>query len=234
MTQEDIGGELSIFFKTLARVFVPSQYPELSKRHLVTSFKFFVSSLAVIFFIVMALSIPKLMTLTGSIEHQLSQFNSIDFDMNGPVSMPSVNPSFVFETSNQYENSSTVHINTNRIRLNNYFVSFSNTQELSEFLFLIFLMILPGLIIFSYFYYLVKYLVIILILSLLAKGITHFSKYYCSFQHLFVAGIYSIPLLIIVDSVNLLFMYNLYYVQYLLYFIFYLLVCFKISKHKAF
>ncbi len=235
MKKEEVHDELKIFFKTFSRSFVPSQYPELSKRHIVTALKFFTSSLMILIFLSIIISIPKIMSMPSSIENQLSQFNSVEFTMNGAVLIPNNNPLFIFDTTNQYENvTSLIYATNDMISVKDHIIMFSDSENLSKLLFLIFLILLPGFLILVYFIYLIKFIILVLLFTFIVKVILQMLNYYCSFKHLFVSAIYASPILMLITTLNMFFVINLYYVQYLLYFLFYLLIAFKISRHKGF
>ena len=245
MKKGEIKEELYIFSKTLGRALKPSQYPELSKRSLAAGMQFFTSLLIIMFFVTLVVMTPKIMGVPTFLDTQLSQFSQLKInttvDMKGAILIPVHNPKIVIDTTGQYNDTELLLINSEKISHRFFFremniplAKYKNletaSKEISGFLFLLFLMILPALILIVYIVYLIKLLIAIILLSGIVYLILRAMNYKVNFKQTFVTGLYSSVILVVVESLNLAFMYKLFFVHYIVYFLFFLFVSTQIAR----
>jgi len=90
------------------------------------------------------------------------------------------------------------------------------------------LIMLPGLLLITYFYFIIKFVILVFIASLIIFIILKLAKYRLRYKFLLTAGIYASPILMLE-----LFMLPMYYIHYFVYFIFFLVIAFRIA-HKRY
>ncbi len=245
MIKEGVKDEFRTFFKTIYRSCLPSQYPELSKRDLTKGMQFFTSVLLLIFLISFVLLLPKLFAMPNNIGHHMSKFDTLSLNinasMNDPILIPENNPRLIIDTTGQYTglgNEKFLITGENlffKSAIGKRYYDFSeykdfteDTEKTSDFLYLLFLLMLPGFVIASYFFMLIKILLVILAFSAILYIIIYVAKHRADYISILKAGLYSSILLMVLEMINLFF--NFYYVHYAIFFVFYLVNVFSISR----
>jgi len=105
-----------------------------------------------------------------------------------------------------------------------------NPEAAAKLTGLLFLFLLPSILVYFYVYNLVKYLIIVLIYSLLTKIIVSIMKKKIKYKKLLSAGFYSLTPLILVEMVLLPFSLPLFYIPFILYTIWYIIVSIELIE----
>ncbi len=211
------------FFKEVWQTFLPSTWPELSKRPLGKSIGYFSKVLVLAFVIMFLLAIPSLIKLPGVISEQLGKFEALQLDgnftMTSPIKMPKSESIIIFDTSGAYTELTTqrVLITEKTIFYRPFFKTYEldtselkdlkqNRNQVKNFLSVLVFFLLPSIVFYTYLAIWLKYFLIITLLSLvlfLLLDLTHWRR---RWKELFVIACYVslIPVIaeVVVSSIN--------------------------------
>lgn len=235
------------FFKTVGFSLNPIKYEKLSERKKRLAFHYVLSVVLVSFIIMCLLFLPALLKLPGFLSNEFSKFD--EFSINGTVSLrepivivekrPFVE---IKEQGNESDLRGKMLITktdlyfkpffkTKHVNLKEYQDLTSKTPEIASLMIFLAVLALPAVLVISYFLFVVKYLIIILIGAVLAFMIARIARHYIKFIDVLKVAMYGSTLMIILDMLRIPFWTNLYYIQYLA-FAFYLFMGVKGLGHK--
>ena len=233
---------LKNFFRTLLLSLNPGKYDILSERLTKDSLKYFVLMVLFIFIVSALLFIPKLATLPKYLEDEFSGFEQLEVNveqgMKEPVVLTENHPLIIIDTEGKTKEFDNVLVTNKGIYIKTLFgikkistEGYSNLLEkkdkISNFLLLIFIMMLPMLLLLAFVYFLVKYFLIVILALILGFIIARLIKFEIKVSELFRIGLYATTVMAVVELITLPFVPFVYYAQYILFGIYFILGAIK-------
>jgi hypothetical protein len=232
------------FLRTIWLALNPWRYDELKERGMVNLFKYFFSFVLVVFVISVLMMTP---TIVGFVDNSLAHFNELSIDintsMNSPLLIPSENPLVTIDTrqSEGTLNEGRMLVTDDYIYTKTPFGKVKQTGSgqykdiLGNEWFLVGLMIMltPSLLFIFYLGYVIKILLIILLAAILGVIVSRFIRFEVYFRDLFKVGLIGSTIMIIIDMIRLPLGLNLYYSQYLVFLIFFVIGMVRIGEFEG-
>jgi len=227
------------FWKTVLESFSIFRYKELTKRNTGESFRFFILFFTLLAFISLLLSIGNFIAFPDMIKDEISKVEeftiNVDFNTTEDLNFPSNKPLISIV---DYENESDAKITVTdeeiiyrpmigvrkNFSLGDYGDIKENSEEVGKLAGALFVLLLPSLIIYAYLYHVIKYLLIAVLYSLIAKIVVTLIGKKIRYKKLFSAGLFSLTPLILIEMILLPFHLQLYYIPFILYTIWYIIV----------
>lgn len=240
------------YFKDLLYSFNPDKYHELTNRTYWQGTKYFIKTIILSSLILGLILGSQLITFKGSLDTELEKLNSLELkgNLTKPISIDKYKILFANEAN--YTNQNVLITDKEFIRKPTlcallkptcFFVGepikteYSNLhahrKELSRFLFILSILLFPGIMLIFILFFFIKSGIIIILLSSLAYFIIKAMNYQLRYKRVMLAAVFSSTALIIAEPINIL-LWNLYYVHvifsFFLFMVCLLLLCEK--KHR--
>ncbi|MCB9359489.1 DUF1189 family protein [Candidatus Woesearchaeota archaeon] len=233
------------FWKSIIESFGVFKYKELSKAEFGESFSYFITFFSIMSVVALLIAIPFLIKMPGMVKTELEKADeftvNVTVESEQPLYFPSERPLFSI-VNNDTESKGLLSFTKKKL-IYNFFPgiqpsvnieSYSNVKENSEdaanlALVLIFL-IAPSIIIYTYLFNLVKYILIALILSMITKVVMSAMRKKIKYKKLWSATMYSLTPLILIEMVMLPFNIPLFFIPLILYIIWYILISLELVE----
>ena len=206
------------FFKTVLKSLSPDSYKELGKRSIRQATSYFLSLVFIMFVLMLVLSFNDIVNMPNTLQSEFNKLNDFSISVNAkttaPILIPSEEPVVTIDLSEE-----PVDLTEGNILITNDFVEyklitskkepidkFKNVSELlelvSDFAFLIILLMFPVLVILFYLIYLIKFAIIIFAASIIAILILRLIAYDIKIMELVRIGIYSSTIMILLEFLS--------------------------------
>ncbi len=219
------------FFKTIFLTLNPLSYRSLSARKYSDCFSYFFTVLFLAFCAMIILAIPMLASAKSDLRENMGKIQKlnvhVDLETSEPVLIPEKNTKIIIDTTGQYTNLSKGKVlitdkdlvkkrgmcllNDNFCFLYKNKVTTTNLSENEDLLkdkekvvnslTFWFLVLSPFLLLTAYLFFAIKYMLIIIVFSLLAYIITSIASFDIKARHIFKNAIYASTLMIILDII---------------------------------
>ena len=237
------------FVSTVTTALNPKKYDILDIRPLSAAIGYFFAMVFVVFVLMSVLWLPNLLTINDYVSEQLNKFDSLSveviYDQTEPIVIPEDNPLITIDTLNDYDDIEQgiflVSANKTFIRPLPFMESqiIEDTDNLAEnydqtlpLLSIIILMMIPMALAFLYVYFALKYLLIILIATVIGyvfAGVIHFQ---INFEQLFKAGLYAATIMAVIGLLTKPFVPNVSYLDYVAFAIIYILAIIRVGEFE--
>ncbi|HII71982.1 TPA: DUF1189 family protein [Candidatus Woesearchaeota archaeon] len=223
------------FFSNLGMAFNPFKYERVHETHGWSIFRYFLLLVLFGFLICTVLFIP---VLYGDVSSQIGNFKELKINitqsMKSPVYLPSANPRWVIDTREKHVNPAGENL---LMTEDDFYVKkpfflgtekfdsgdFKDLMENQGMLITLILLMLPSVMLMFYLYYLLKTLVVLFLVSVLALVITRIAKFDISFNDMMKVALWAVTPMVIVDFVRFPFGLFLFYGQYVLFLLFFVI-----------
>jgi len=235
------------FYKKILSTFNMRNYYDLADSTPKSAFKYYVSLVFNAFIIFLILMIPVFYQLPNTIENQFANIENFTFEINfatnAPITFPEKNPILLINYNNVTPTQSANIILNNDIlhygflfgqRVKDISDFKDVTQKSSEFsniIGLLLLLMIPAFVLIGYFYLLIKYLLIILVVSIIAKLITLLT-HEIKFKQIFKMGIYAITMSIFLDLIFFVLGFDFLNIEYLPFIIYFIAGIIKVGERR--
>jgi hypothetical protein len=198
---------MGTFWKNLGQGFLWSKWRELSGRGFGNGLGFLSRVLVLAFVLILLLAIPKFARMPGEISGQLAKFDTLQFSanltMSSPIKFPGSDPVAILDTSGAYTEitNERLLINRDKIQYKPFFkVREVKTEELKDlknnrekvrmFLATLVFFILPAVLFWAFIAVWLKYVVMILLLSVILFVLLDLTHWRRTWKELFVICCY--------------------------------------------
>ncbi len=180
----------NLFLKNFLNSFNPKKHKDLSELLFKAGFKHFLYLLIIFFVVMMLLYLPKIIDLPNTLESKIDEFNVLDlkanYEVNEVIIWPKDKPviKLDFVNENVTKGKEFILVTKERVDIKGMqeiaMSDISNVKSGKDGKFKTgeFVLMLPALIVLAFVYYLLKFLIVILVVSLIAILIKKLSKFY--------------------------------------------------------
>ena len=236
------------FLKTVIKSFDPDSYKGLSKRKFSEAINYLLSLIFISLLIMSFLALPSVTRIPTYLQNEFQKVNKAsieyDIDMIEPIIITKENPKVIIDTTGQTINiTNEVLLITNKgifYNLNN--PKIINKEQLMNFkeldkevgnitTFLI-LLIMPSILLITYFIYLIKYLILIFLFSTLAHIINKVVKLNIKYRKVLKIAMYSATIMVLTDIISIPFFTNNYFIPIILYAITYSIAILMVGEKE--
>lgn len=228
------------FLKNIPRTFHPDTYVEFSRRSFREAISYFISMVLVAFFIMTLLFLPKAAFLPGMVSQEFTHFDKLEVDpiieMSEPFEIDINGPFLKVDTTQNHTERGEESILITRetaffsilfkdyeIDLNTYEDVKSNQDAFFTMFWLFIVLMMPSLLFILYIAMLVKYILLILVLSALAFGAIKIAKRKLRFSQILNIGIYSSTVPLTIEAVTRPYLGSFYGVPLIVFLIYFLI-----------
>jgi len=241
---------LYFFLKTLIQSFNPESYHDLSNRPLGSAVKYLFGILVVSSLIFAVLITINLVSIHSNLNKELTKLDSLKVicELREPIIIDKHDIVIANEKNYTDENLlitsreisrkpllcailSPTCIFKNEPIKTNYRNLGKNPDDLGNFLFIIFILMFPGLLLLYLLYSLIKTLIIIFIMSLIAYSIIKAVKLKMKFRQILLCALYSSTIVLLAEPFNII-LWNLYYIHIIIFIIIFIISVLLISERK--
>jgi hypothetical protein len=232
-------------WKNIIHAFSLFKYEMLSKKSIEEGIKYFFILITIMLTISLLLSTKNFLEIPNSLKTELSKVEEfkidIDYNSSEPLYFPSKNP-YLSIVNNISESKGKLVIYdgellykplpfiTKNISFHEYNDLKQSSSEVAKIFGIILILILPTLLIYLYAYHIIRYFIIALIISLVAKIILLITRKRIKYKRLFSATLFSLTPLIILERLITPFYSSITYILLILYVIWYILVCVELVE----
>ena len=206
------------FIKTIGKSMYPHSLRKLGERKLGEAVSYLLSLVFVSFIIMSIFALPTLIGIGGYVNDQFSKVEELSIDINFKTTEPIIiterNPQIAIDTTGTIaEVNDTRALVTNEAILYTFFgrtrsinlTQFkdvkANKDEVTKNLLWLLLLILPSVIIGLYVIYLLKYIILILLVTWIVYGICRIFNLKLKFKRLLTMGIYASTIMVILEII---------------------------------
>ncbi|MBN1386655.1 DUF1189 family protein [Candidatus Woesearchaeota archaeon] len=234
------------FFRTFFHAFNPMLYRELANRPCKKVVSYYLSLIFIVFIIVTLIALPQIIGMSSFLQDQISHFSEFSVDitqkMDSPIILPEKDSMFILDTAGTIDISgystpfmyitnkeimTRCWFRENHIMLDDYSDVAGNSQRISSLLTTVLILMLPSLIFFAYMFFALKYLIIILIASLLVFILIRLLKFEIYYKEVLKVGFYASTVMVVVEIVGKILFSRTYFVHYALFLLFYIIGALK-------
>ena len=197
------------FAKSILYSLIPDRYKGQSKKSYKDAFQYLLSILLVFFVIASILTMPKLLILPSYLLNQSGKITQFDLNpallMSGPIIITEKSPLIIIDTTGNFTNLTMGKVlitdknlfykdsfrKTRAYGGENFSDITTHKSDLVKLVLWLIILTLPAVLIIVYFLFFVKYLLIIIISSLLAFVLTRLLKFILDFKEIVMIAFYS-------------------------------------------
>lgn len=228
------------FFAMIFNTVSPASYHVLSRHTAKKGWHYFIQIIGFSFVMMILLGIPTMIDLPGKLQHETAKLTELSLtptvELDEQLSFK--NGDIIIANEKSY-NQETFLLTKEKLHTKNLicmisdvgclFVDHPNTidgekarsfldnnQNLSKLVFALLLLIIPGILLFMYFFYFVKYLILIHAVAFIAYTITSITHHKITWKSTMLISIYS-STLVILPTIALGHYIELYYIPLILY-----------------
>jgi hypothetical protein len=221
------------------------KYDGLSKKGLPESLRYFFLIFTIMAIACILISIKSFIGFPDMIRQELNKVDEFKIDITynstEPLYFPSKNP-FLSIVNNETESKGKLTIYDEILiykpipfiqknyELSGYKDIKENSKEIGIIIGALILLLLPSLLLYAYAYHILRYIIIALIFSLIARLVILVTGKRIKYKRLFCASLYSLTPLIIIEMLLLPFQLPLMYIPLTLYAIWYIIICIEIIE----
>jgi len=235
----------SKFWKNILESFSIFRYSELTKNKASESFKYFVLFFTMIWIISILLSVSGWVAFPDMIKEEIAKVDTftidIDFNASENLNFPPKKPLVSIVDKVNESKAKIVVVDGDLIyrpfigisknfSLSEYEDIKENSDEVGKLGGALFVLLLPSLIIYNYLFYFIKYILIVILYSLIAKIVVTIFGKKIKYRKLFSAALYSITPLILIEMILLPFYIPLFHIPLILYTIWYIIISIELVE----
>lgn len=241
---------LKSFFQTILLSFNPVAYEKLCERKLTSAVNYYFSMAAVMFLVMFLLFLPAIITLPGTIERELASFSTLDIKLNqsmtGPIKIPGIMPKIIIDSSKEYTN-----IEEGKVLITDDAVFYKllpftepkkivrepnlldRKDQLGTLLALLLIAMLPTLLVAAFVYFTIKYLLAVILASLIAFVIVRVARFGITMAELLKVGFFASTIMVAVGLLTKPFVPMVYYIEYALFLAFFIMGIAKVGSFES-
>lgn len=226
--------------------FNPTKYHTLmdvKKRRAIT---YFLQMTALVFVVTIILMIPNLFAVPEIVSDEFSKFNrlqiDLDYEQTAPINLPQNNPiltidttptrekefsGFMLITDQSFYYRLTPFTKGTRIALED-----EASAGISNVIVSLLILSLPTMIVLTYIYSVIKYLIIIGVLALIGFVLARVIRFGITIQQTFKVALFAATPMVVLALLTKPFIPSLGYLEYVVYIIFFVLGCIKIGEFE--
>ena len=216
------------------------KYEDMSSESLKGCIEYLSIILLISFLLAMLIAIPRLATIPSAVEDGLDSFSklkiSINQTMEKAVMLPKNRPFLILDLTEENQDKVKAPIMINKSEVNYkvlFFRKSFKTEELGEplahkskiksFLVIIILMLLPLALVGIFLFNLMKFIILLLIISTIAYILLKMMKNKFAFGKCFKMAIFASTMMVIIETLNIGWQFNLYYIPKILFLVLYII-----------
>ena len=236
------------FLKTVLKCFDPDSYESLSKRTVIDGINYLFSLVFISFIIMAFLALPSVTRIPTYLQGEFSKLDTAsinyELEMSSPIKITEVNPKIVIDSTGETTNiTDEVLLITNK----GLFYNFNGpkllgkkdladltgvNEKIGKFATVLVLLIMPSILIISFFVNLIKYILLILLFSFIGLIGVKFLKFKLKMSGVLKIAIYSSTIMVLTDILSIPFFNNTYYIPIILYMIIFTMGLVMVGEKK--
>jgi hypothetical protein len=204
------------YLKEAAAAFSPKKYSSLGMHSVWHGAKYVMIIMLLAFLLMSVISVPMLFRIPGTISSELGKFDTLNFtgdvEMSAPVMFTETDPQIIIDTTGQI-----TEMTTEKLLITEDFLLYrpynkivkiniselqdvtGHTKELSNLITFITILIIPSILITSYIVFLIKYIILILLMTLVVFVFSRMIKKDIGIRKSLMTAIYASTPMIIME-----------------------------------
>ena len=216
-------------FKIIPKALNPRYYTDLGDEEPVNAFKYFLVLMALAFLFAAILAAPKIYLMKEGVEKGFLEIKEMKFSgtfkTTGPIMIPRNNPAVTFDTTGNKTRDTEILLVTDKKvyynlfgreeeqEIHDYDIT-QNRDEAGEMMKIIMIALIPGVVLFYYLMYLIKYLAIMTLNVAISFGIAKLFKNSIEFKQAVSLAIYTATPMVLIEILSIPFFIKKYLLSY--------------------